>query len=891
MAPADYATIYNINPLYTATPAINGSGTTIAVVGRSDFNIQDVNDFRNAFLLPSNPPQVVVNGPDPGILNPGEQFEATLDATWSGAVAPGAQVVFVVSASTNTTDGLDLSEEYIIDNDLGNVMTESFSGCESGATSADASSISSLAEQAAAEGITYMVSTGDSGAEGCDNPDTETRATGPVSVNILASSPYTLGVGGTKFNENTNAAKYWSATNQSDGGSALSYIPEDVWNESCLSGCGQSGGGAIWAGGGGASTLFSKPSWQSVVSGIPKDTHRDLPDVSLTAAAHDPYLLCFDFSCEQGFFNGVGGTSASAPSFAGIMALVNQKTGSKQGQANYVLYRLAAQETLASCNASGTSTAPASTCIFNDVTVGNNAVPGEVGYGTPTADYQSTIGYDLATGLGSVNVANLVNGWGKARSVVSATTLTITPASGATHGTPLDVTISVGAAPPATGSPTGDVALIGDFGSSSTGETEVVQLTLSNSTASSTGVNQLPGGTYNVQAHYEGDGSFVPSDSPMTKVTILPEPSTATAAALTGTPPNLTSFSAQVYGNPLYLQATVTGKSGVGTPTGTINFSDSIQGSLGSVTLDDTGTATTQNLVQFVDGGSRAVTASYSGDASFKSGSSAAVNFTLTTAPTTTSIQIPSNVPLVFGSNPQIIAEVSTSSYGQAPTGSVAAFVGGTQVGISVNVEPGGLNVPTANSFAYLGLSSLPPGQSTVTVKYTSADSNYLGSTSSPVAVNILRPTTSTLVSSASSIAVGQSVTLTATVSSSQSPPAITGTVQFAANGTALGSAAVANGQAQIATTALPAGALQVQANYTGDSNFGPSTGFVSVTVIVPDFTIAAAAPLVITAGQTGTATLTITPLTTYASTVALSCGSSSPPIERAQRAASRLHL
>ena len=272
------------------------------------------------------------------------------------------------------------------------------------------------------------------------------------------------------------------------------------------------------------------------------------------------------------------------------------------------------------------------------------------------------------------------------------------------------------------------MALIGQFGSSSTGETEVVQLTLSNST-SSTSVNQLPGGTYNVQAHYEGDGTFVPSDSPMTKVTILPEPSTATAAALTGTPPNLTSFSAQVYGNPLYLQATVTGKSGVGTPTGTINFSDSIQGSLGSVTLDDTGTATTQNLVQFVDGGSRAVTASYSGDASFKSGSSAAVNFTLTTAPTTTSIQIPSNVPLVFGSNPQIIAEVSTSSYGQAPTGSVAAFVGGTQVGISVNVEPGGLNVPTANSFAYLGLSSLPPGQSTVTVKYTSADSNYLGST------------------------------------------------------------------------------------------------------------------------------------------------------------------
>jgi subtilase family serine protease len=172
LAPADYATIYNINPLYTAATPINGAGTTIAVVGRSDFSVQDVIDFRNEFSLPNNPPLVVTNGPDPGILNQGEQFEATLDVTWSGAVAPGAQVVFVVSASTNTTDGLDLSEEYIIDNDLGNVMTESFSGCESGATSADANSISSLAEQAAAEGITYMVSTGDSGAEGCDNPDT-----------------------------------------------------------------------------------------------------------------------------------------------------------------------------------------------------------------------------------------------------------------------------------------------------------------------------------------------------------------------------------------------------------------------------------------------------------------------------------------------------------------------------------------------------------------------------------------------------------------------------------------------------------------------------------------------------------------------------------------------
>jgi hypothetical protein len=832
LAPADYATIYNINPLYAATPAINGAGTTIAVIGRSDFLVQDVIDFRNSFLLPGNTPQIVINGPDPGILNEGEQFEATLDATWSGAVAPGAQVVFVVSASTNTTDGLDLSEEYIIDNDLGNVMTESFSGCEAGATSAEASSISSLAEQAAAEGITYMVSTGDSGAEGCDNPDTETRATGPVSVNILASSPYTVGVGGTLFVEGANAAKYWSSTNQSNGGSALSYIPEDVWNESCVSGCGQSGGGAIWAGGGGASTLFSKPPWQSVVSGIPPDGHRDLPDVSLTAAGHDPYLLCFNGSCEQGFFDGVSGTSASAPSFAGIMALVNQKTGSKQGQANYVLYRLAAQETLSKCNASSPTTAPASTCIFNDVTTGNNAVPGEVGYGTSTAKYQSTVGYDPATGLGSVNVANLVNGWGSARSVVSATTLSITPSTGATHGTPLDVTISVGAAPPATGSPTGDVALIGDFGSSLSGETEVVNLTLINSTASSTSVNQLPGGTYNVQAHYEGDGTFVPSDSTAVKVNILPEPTTETAAALTGAPPNLTSFATQVYGNPLYLQATVAGKSGVGTPTGTITFTDSVQGSLGSATLDNTGTAITTNLAQVIIGGSRSVTASYPGDASFKKGTSPAVTFSLTPDATTTQIA-PRSTPLVSGQAPQLTASVNANSFGAAPTGTVTAFVGSNQIGTPVQIGALDAGGPTVTSVAFVPLGALPLGQSTVTTTY-GGDSNYQGSTSAPLNVNILRPSVTTLTSSASTIMTSQSVTLTARITSSQSGPAATGTVQFEIFGYInpnLGTVSVANGQAQLITSSLPAGTPQITATYSGDSNYANSSGTIVVTV------------------------------------------------------------
>ena len=152
-----------------------------------------------------------------------------------------------------------------------------------------------------------------------------------------------MAVGGTQFNENGQASTYWNTVNGSDGLSVKSYIPENVWNQSCTSAqCDANAN--ILAGGGGASTIFSKPSWQSGVTGIPTDGARDLPDVSLSAAGHDPYLLCYEGSCQTGFVATVFGTSASAPSFAGIMALVNQKTGSRQGQANYVLYRLAAAE-------------------------------------------------------------------------------------------------------------------------------------------------------------------------------------------------------------------------------------------------------------------------------------------------------------------------------------------------------------------------------------------------------------------------------------------------------------------------------------------------------------------------------------------------------------------
>ena len=433
LAPGDYATIYNINPLYQA--GINGSGVTIAVVGRTNINVSDIASFRSTFGLVANNPQIVVNGQDPGDLGGDEEAEAVLDTSWAGAVAPNATVKLVVSKTTNASDGVDLSEQYVIDNNVGDVMTESFGDCELNYSQGDADFYSSLASQAASEGITYTVAAGDSGAEGCDSP-TETSASGCISVNILASTPYTVAVGGTEFNENGNYSTYWAASNNSsNSSSALSYIPENVWNEACTPAQCGSGNAGLWSSGGGASIYFAKPTWQTGVTGIPNDGVRDVPDVSLTAAGHDAYLLCLDGSCTPNRrgeieLQGYSGTSAATPSFAAIVALAVQKTGSRQGQAASVLYTLAASESLASCNASNTTGLPASGCIFNDVTIGNNAVPGEPGYGTTSGLYQAATGYDQATGLGSVNATNLVNafaGGGTPQLTASATSVAFTP--------------------------------------------------------------------------------------------------------------------------------------------------------------------------------------------------------------------------------------------------------------------------------------------------------------------------------------------------------------------------------------------------------------------------------------------------------------------------------
>ena len=319
LGPTDFATIYNILPLWQASQAIDGTGQTIAVVGETNINPQDVADFRAMFGLPANPPNIILNGPDPGIN--GDEVEADLDVQWSGAVAKGATIDLVVSESTETTPGIDLSALYIIDNNLAPVMSESYGYCEAVLGAGGNQFYNTLWEQGAAQGITIVVAAGDAGSAGCDRHAHETAAQYGLAVSGTASTPFNVALGGTDFNDDNNWSRYWSPTNNSTTlSSALSYIPEMTGmtpararaKRACALQRQATRLRALtsWLAAAGPVTVsiprgtfpsvtcaggYAKPSWQSG-PGVPNDGARDMPDVSLFAG--DGFNYSFYVVCE-----------------------------------------------------------------------------------------------------------------------------------------------------------------------------------------------------------------------------------------------------------------------------------------------------------------------------------------------------------------------------------------------------------------------------------------------------------------------------------------------------------------------------------------------------------------------------------------------------------------
>ncbi len=494
VTPGDLAAIYNLNPLFAA--GITGQGQTVAVIEDSDlYDTADWDTFRSTFgltkyasgsLVTAHPsaPGIGANCVAPGIRS-GDDGEATLDAEWASAAAPDATIMVASCGNTRTTFGAFIALENLINNsNPPSIISLSYGECEPANGASANAAIRAAYQQAVAEGISIFVSAGDEGAAGCDAGGS--GATHGIAVSGFASTPYNVAVGGSDFGDSyaQTASTYWDRNNSDTFASALSYIPEIPWNDSCGSGllalslgfsssyganglCSssiarQNGLLVVAAGSGGPSGCatgtadssgavsgtcqgYAKPDWQSGVDGIPSDGVRDLPDISLFAGAGvwgHYYVYCHSNTHNGGApctgdpsgWVGAGGTSFSAPILAGVQALVNQRTGARQGNPNYAYYKLAA---MATCDSSAGDQA-ASACVFHNITQGDIAVNcggvadcfgatalstsggrrGAVMNGALSRSldayapaFAAAPGWNFATGLGSINAANLVNNW------------------------------------------------------------------------------------------------------------------------------------------------------------------------------------------------------------------------------------------------------------------------------------------------------------------------------------------------------------------------------------------------------------------------------------------------------------------------------------------------
>jgi uncharacterized protein (TIGR03437 family) len=475
LAPDDIATIYDITPLYNA--GIDGAGQKLAIAGQTQIALSDIQQFRSFFNLPvNNPTTLLVPGTqDPGISQ-NDLAEADLDLELSGAVARNASILFVYSQ--NVMDAF----QYAIDQNLAPVVSISYGDCELDTGASFAQTLESWGTQANAQGMTLFAASGDNGAADCFGVGAGPAIDNSLSVDLPAALPQVTGVGGTQFNEGSGS--YWNLKNTPNHASALSYIPETAWNDSAVD-------GTPAATGGGVSVFFSKPSWQTG-TGVPPDGHRDVPDVSLSASPNnDGYQFVTGGSLQI-----IGGTSVGGPQFAGIAALLNQylvangfQSSPGLGNMNPGLYALA----------------PA-TGVFHDITTGNNMVVPCTQPCTGTAiGYSAGVGYDRVTGLGSVDVNNLITSWHG--SVVSKATASMTLSPGAGSLAFTGATVLTAAVTGAGATPTGEVTF-------SVGNVSLGAATLagsSNGTAVATltiGGIQLAAGANGITAQYNGDTTY-----------------------------------------------------------------------------------------------------------------------------------------------------------------------------------------------------------------------------------------------------------------------------------------------------------------------------------------------------------------------------------------------
>ncbi len=832
----------------------------------------------------------------------------------------------------------------------------SYGECELGLGTNGNQFFSEIWEQAAAQGITVTTSTGDAGSAGCDQDRSASQY--GLAVSGIASTPYTVAVGGTDFyGTYLDPGRYWNSTNDPNTyESALSYIQELPWNDSCASpqlltvlqaqgvpdttpealcnDVNEQGNVLNTAGGsGGASNCATsdatgqcqagnqKPAWQSGVPGIPSDGVRDLPDVSLMAGNGEwgsLYLYCQSDGTSNGqcdvntSLEGAGGTSFASPIFAGVMALVQQKTSSQQGNANYVLYKLATSQyagnNAAACSSS--SVVAGNACLFYDVTDGTNAMPcfaqtTDCTTTVPTdafgilPGYAATSGYDLATGLGSVNVYNLVENWSTAAGTFlpTSTAVTTSAPTTASYGSSLSLNVSVAVVAPATGTPSGDIAITSNSNTPNSISVAAGRLSNGNATIAAA---LIPGGTYQLFARYAGDSTFAPSQSAGLNVTITP-------AVLSGVTLSATRTTV-ASGQNVSLSLTIPGLTGGMNPTGTATFTDSTTGvvlgtagataNAGNVTSTAFITVTTAQL----QSGGNNIVASYSGDSNYGPATSAVKTVTLST-PFTIAIN---PVSLTLAPNGSGSVTVTVAPVGAAPlsptalnfscpatlpVGLACSFSkpaagsngGVTSIlslqlasplyqqripGLAGNSRSGWLGAGSVASLACLLMFGLPGRRRRATlmmalIAFSSVSfmigcgGGGSGSVSSSNPKPTLIATTTSLAATTASPTLNNPVTLTAQVAPASGTGSPTGTVTFSAGSTSLGSATLASGSATLTSSALPVGTQSIIATYGGDSTYSGSTSSASSLDVA--FTATIAVTAADTLGDTSSANLALT--------------------------------
>jgi hypothetical protein len=840
-------------------------------------------------------------------------------------------VYLYTGANTQVTAGLNLAAIRALDDDVADVLSMSYGLCEQGLGQSGNVFFQDLWAQAAAQGQSVFVSTGDSGSAGCDVLAPTEHG---LAVNGLASTPYNVAVGGTDvyYSDYNNSsalpaqvASYWNLTGtNSPATSLLQPVPEQPWNDAFgLNTTGVDDYTAS-AGSGGASSCvqgtdnssgqyssctagYPKPSWQTG-TGVPNDGVRDIPDVSLFAANGANYsfwpICTLASDCvttdSSGTVNitGVGGTSASAPLMAGIMALLDQYHNGRQGNPNFVLYPLAAK-------------VPS---VFHDITVGNNNVPcveatpdctldanGD-GYYT-LQDYSATAGYDLASGLGSVDAYQLITNWSKITFNPTKTSLALSSTT-FKHGTSVTITFTVTSG---SGTPTGNVALAST--SALPGQTGLGTIALTNGTGQMT-TKSLPGGTYSLVAQYGGDGVNAGSTSSPVNVTVTPEKSTVVMGGIyygvdsNGNSAPITSPLTTQYGTYFYFDVQVYGSSS--------SASNPDGAATGKITLTDNGKKfTTMDLnsdgiaelpTSTLAPGTHELVASYSGDSSFKEAKSSTLTITITKG--VAQIYISSadevgyyNWPYLFTpeSATYSVPVLVSSAQGRLPVGGTVTVTYGSQSQTLQLVDNGFMGAPAIGA-ATAVFTNETAGTFAVNASYSGDDNlEPVSPGTNPLQVTVYATTlpasTTTLTVSPTTITSDTPVTVNVKVTGGSQTPS--GYYSLYENGIltlfgldySLDSTGSASFTFQPPFQLIGTGTIQFMAVYSGDHYHTPSASNVATaTADIGDFAFTTANPIVaIPSGGSGKAIISVSPTGylywTVAGKVSFTCATSSPDL------------